>query len=204
MKKHIAIAISVIFHPMLMPLLGFFLIFNAGTHISFVPPDFRRVVYVIAFASACVLPLSILPVLLQFKLINSFKMESHRERIFPVLITGVFYFLGYILLRRFNLPLFLYQFMLGSLVALYAALVITFWWKISLHLVGIGGVTGAIIALSLKMGLGVTPALAALFCVAGLIASARLYLDAHTPKQTLAGYLLGLFVVMAIPFFQII
>lgn len=202
MKKTIAVAISILFHPMLMPLLGLFLIFNAGTHISFVPAEFRRVIYMIVFASACVLPLSVLPLLLQFKLINSFRMESHRERILPVFITGVFYFLGYVLLRRFNLPIFLYQFMLGSLIALYASLVITFWWKISLHLVGIGGVTGAIIALSLKMGLGITPALVALFWAAAITASARLYLGAHTPKQTLAGYLLGLLVVLAIPFLQ--
>lgn len=199
MKKYLAVAASVIFHPMLMPVLGLYLIFNSGTHISFVPSNFRMMVYLIALGSGCLLPLSMLPLLLQFKLIGSLKMETHHERIFPVLITGLFYLLGFYLLLKLALPVFIYQFVLGSLIALFIAMIVTFWWKISLHLVGIGGVTGAILALSLKMGLGITPGLVALFVVSAITASARLYLNAHTPSQTLAGYLLGLIAVAALP-----
>lgn len=200
MKRYLAIVVSVLLHPMIMPVLGLFLFFNSGAHISFVPSNLRLIVYLIAFATACLLPLSILPLLLQFKLIRSFNMESHRERILPVFLTGAFYFAGYFLMLKLGLPLFIYQFVLGSLIALYISLVVSFWWKISLHLVGIGGVTGGVIALSFKMGLGITPALVVLFCLGGIAASARLYLGAHTPSQTMAGYLLGLLTVMLVPF----
>jgi membrane-associated phospholipid phosphatase len=199
MKKILANAISILFHPMLMPVFGLFLIFHSGTHLSFIPLGFKRMAYTIVFASSCLLPLSLLPLLHQFKLIKSFKMETHRERILPVFITGVFYFLGYLLLKKLQLPLFFYQFILGSLLAIYAALVITLKWKISLHMVGIGGVTGAITALSLKMGLGVTPLLMIPFVVAALLASARLYLNAHTPLQVYLGFLLGHVTVLMVP-----
>jgi membrane-associated phospholipid phosphatase len=199
MKKQLAVAVSVLFHPMLMPLLGLFLIFNSGTHISFVPHNYRLMAYLIVLGTSCLLPLSLVPLMLQFKLIENLRMETRKERIIPVFSTGLFYILGFYLLRQLGLPAFIYQFVFGSLIALFAALAITLFWKISLHLVGIGGVTGAVVALSLIMGLGITPVLVALFWVAGITASARLYLGAHTPLQTLAGFLLGFIIVMGLP-----
>jgi membrane-associated phospholipid phosphatase len=199
MKKYLAIAASVLFHPMLMPLLGLFLIFNSGTHISFVPSDYRLMAYLIVLGTSCLLPLSLVPLMLQFKLIENLRMETRKERIIPVFTTGLFYILGFFLLRQLGLPVFIYQFVFGSLIALFTALAITLFWKISLHLVGIGGVTGAVVALSLIMGLGITPVLVALFWIAAITASARLYLGAHTPSQTLAGFALGFLIVMGMP-----
>jgi membrane-associated phospholipid phosphatase len=180
---------------MLMPVIGLFIIFNSGTHISYIPSAFRTIVYLIVLASSCILPLSLLPLLRHYGIIKSFRMESHRERIIPVAITGLFYFLGYLLLQKLYLPQFLNHFILGSILSLYTSLVVTYWWKISLHMMGIGGVTGAILVLSLKLGLGLTPILVGLFIIAALTATARLYLNAHTPLQTLAGFMLGFIVI---------
>ena len=79
--------------------------------------------------------------------------------------------------------------------AVILAFVISYWWKISLHLIGIGGVTGVLLSLSIRMGLGITPSLIAMIVVASIVATARLHLNAHTPSQTMSGYVLGLFMV---------
>lgn len=195
----LAITLSVIFHPMLMPFYGIFLIINSGTHISFMPLEYKRMIYSIVFASSCALPLTLLILFKQLNLIKSFRLETNRERVLPVFFTGLFYFLGYIILRKLELPLFIYQFILGSLIALYIALVITFWWKISLHMIGVGGVIGAIVALSLKMGLGISVGLIGLIIVSGMVGTARMYLNAHNPLQIFAGLFLGIITVLYIP-----
>ena len=197
-SKPLAVTASIIFHPMLMPLLGVFLIFHSGTHLSFLPFEFRRMVYLVVFASGCLLPLSMLPLLLQFKVINSLKMETNRERLIPVLFTGVFFYLGFVVLKQLHLPAFMLKFMIGSIASIFLALLISYWWKISLHLIGVGGVTGVVVALSLRAGLGITPALMGMIVVAALTATARLYLNAHTPAQTLAGFALGWVTVMGV------
>lgn len=198
MKRNLAIAASIIFHPMLMPLIGLFLIFHSGTHISYIPSTFRVIVYWIVFATTCLLPLSMLPLFLYFGVIKSFNMEHHRERVLPVFTTGVLLFIGYLVLQRLHLPLFLNRFLLASIFSLITASVITYFWKISLHMVGIGGVLGAILILSLKIGLGITPAFILLIIGAGITASARLYLNAHTSLQILAGFALGFMMLLTI------
>ena len=90
------------------------------------------------------------------------------------------------------------KFMIGSIASIFLALLISYWWKISLHLIGVGGVTGVVVALSLRAGLGITPALMGMIVVAALTATARLYLNAHTPAQTLAGFILGWVTVMGV------
>ena len=122
-------------------------------------------------------------------------METHRERVIPVMLTGLFYYLGFIILQRLHLPSFMLRFVIGSMGAVILAFVISYWWKISLHLIGIGGVTGVLLSLSIRMGLGITPSLIAMIVMAAIVATARLHLNAHTPSQTMSGYVLGLFMV---------
>jgi membrane-associated phospholipid phosphatase len=200
MKRLLAVSASVILHPMLMPLYGMFIIFNSGTHISFIPLEYRRMVYAIVFASSCVLPITVLVLLKQLNLIKSFNLETTRERLVPLFFTGLFYFLGFLIIKRLHLPLFLNQFIISTLIAILAALVVNFWWKISIHMLAIGGVAGIIIALSVKMGLGITPILITILVFSGIVGCARLYLNAHTPLQVFAGFFLGLLTVMTFPF----
>lgn len=85
---------------MLMPSLGLFLIFQAGTHLSYIPFEAKRIIFLTVFVSTCILPVSILPLLYQFRMIKSFNMETPRERLLPVFFTGFFYYLGFMLLKK--------------------------------------------------------------------------------------------------------
>jgi len=80
--------LSFLFHPMLMPTLGIFFILNSGNHHAFLPFEIKRLVYIIVFTSTCLLPVSLLPLFLQIKLIKSFEMETARERVYPALTSA--------------------------------------------------------------------------------------------------------------------
>lgn len=189
--------ISVLFHPMLMPSLGIFMIFQAGTHVSFLPFEAKRIIYVTVFLTTCLLPLSLLPLLLQFGVIKNFQMESARERVLPVFFTGFFYYLGYLLLKKMGVSGIIGSFMLASLIAVLSAVVVTVFWKISLHTIGIGGVAGAVMALAFRFGIDLSLLIFLLFVASGLTASARLYLGAHKPAQVYAGFLWGFLIVFS-------
>ena len=188
--------ISILFHPMFMPLLGIFLIFQSGTHISYLPFEAKRIIYFVVAITSCILPLSALPLLYQLKIIKSFRMETARERFIPILLTAFFYYMGYLLLRKMGVPSMIDKFILATLIAIVGASAISYFWKISIHTTGIGGVTGAIIALSLIYGFDMSIWIALLLIASGITASARLYLGDHNPLQVYAGYFWGLGVVL--------
>ena len=189
--------LSVVFHPMLMPTLGIFLILHSGTHLSYLPFEVKRVVYIIVFISSCLLPISLLPLFLQMKLIKSFHMETARERIYPVLAAGVFYFLGYFLLSRLNISQLIEAFILSSLVAVLLSVGISFFWKISMHSLAVGGVTGVLAGVMFRYGVDLIFLISLMVLISGATVSARLYLNAHSPSQVYSGYLLGFVLVMA-------
>ncbi len=73
---------------------------------------------------------------------------------------------------------------IGVFLALLLTTLITVRWKISAHMVGIGGVIGAMLGLSILHGLPLLPLLALLMICAGLLGTARLLSSDHTQGQT--------------------
>jgi membrane-associated phospholipid phosphatase len=78
------------------------------------------------------------------------------------------------------------------------AAIVSYFWKISIHLIGIGGVTGMISALSVKYGIDLLNLQILLLMISGLTASARLYLGEHNPKQVYTGFIFGFLIVFNI------
>ncbi|WP_139793856.1 PA-phosphatase [Reichenbachiella faecimaris] len=71
--------------------------------------------------------------------------------------------------------------------------IITLWFKVSIHAAGISGVVGFFLVFGLKYpdSMAFYPLLGLLIC-AGLVMSARLQLNAHSPKEIWAGMCTGL------------
>ncbi len=185
-------ALSTLFHPLLIPIIGLFLIFNIGGHFSYLPFEHKRLLYIIVFLSTCALPLSLIPLFLLSGTIKSIYMKERKERLFPTLATGFFYLLGYIFLSKIPIvPTFIQDFMLATIITIWLALGITIFWKISMHMIGIGGLTGAILALALHFGLDIWIVFSIVLLIAGLLGTSRLYLKAHTSMQVHTGFILG-------------
>lgn len=72
---------------------------------------------------------------------------------------------------------------------------INFKWKISIHMIGIGGLTGVFIGLAINLSLNLTVMIGAFIALAGLVGFARLQLNAHKPSEIYAGYLIGVFIM---------
>ena len=88
---------------------------------------------------------------------------------------------------------------LGSALLIALSLIVSFYWKISMHMIGVGGMLGALIGVSLAayVDTALYVILTALIC--GMVGFARLKLKAHTPAQVYAGFFAG-FCLMLILF----
>ncbi len=131
--------------------------------------------------------------------INDFQISERRERIIPLILSAIFYYVAYRVLHSLHTPFIIQKFVLASTVAIFFTLIISLSWKISMHGVGIGGFTGMVAALA-TVSPALFPILVVSILLTGVVGYARIRLNAHTPAQFYAGTLLGFAVVFGIFF----
>ncbi|MFT6322808.1 MAG: hypothetical protein ACJAWO_000353 [Halieaceae bacterium] len=107
-------------------------------------------------------------------------------------ITVAYTFGLYYLLLKFSLPPLIMTIVGVSVIGVAVTLIITLFWKISAHMMGIAGFTGVVLALSYLTIPTSSTIIASLFVLSGLIGTARIKQDAHSLSQVLTGWLLGL------------
>ncbi len=143
------------------------------------------------FSFSFILPVINIYILYRLNRISSLRLEDQKERTFPYVLTSCFYFgLFYLFLDLSVWPSIKVLIFGGGLSILFTAL-INIKYKISAHMVGIGGLLGSLIVVSYVLKYNAVPQLSVLVLLAGIIATCRLYLKAHEPKQIYSGFFLG-------------
>lgn len=185
--------ISIVFHPLLLTSYLLILIhFYFPAMLMIAPQNFRPVL-AFTFCFTFLFPAITILMFKQFGTISSYSMELRMERIIPfigisityVVMTFLFYY------RVSFSPNF------NSLILLVTALVvtatvITFFYKVSVHSLAMWGGIGMMMTLNKAMEQTylIWPT-ALIIAAAGAVMSARLYLNAHTPRQIMVGGLVG-------------
>jgi len=196
MTSRLANILSVIFHPFLVTLYSFMLIFISGSYITYLPNSIKLIIVIVVFFNTLLIPIISLLILKRLGLIKNFHLEKHRERIVPIIITSIPYFFTLYLMARLPVPQVLLKIIESGVLVLLVAALISYWWKISLHLMGIGGLSGFLLASAAQSYFSALPLIMIVFIVAGLLSSARLKNGDHKPSQVYVGYLTGLAIVL--------
>jgi hypothetical protein len=184
----LAKACSLVLHPLLMPLIGAAILLYAPTYISILPGSFK--IHILSVFALCTLifPLFALALMKSLRIIPDLSLQSRRYRTLPLVATMVGYTVCFFLLSRYRILGFFPQLLIGGVVVLLICLVVNLFWKISLHLAGIGGLVGMLLYMALG-GYGRMNAILLLFILlAGTLGTARLYLGHHNLAQVLAGF----------------
>jgi hypothetical protein len=108
-----------------------------------------------------------------------------------MLLMAFMYLVAAFILRKALAPVIFSIFLNASSMTVLICAMITWRWKISNHMAGIGGITGMVLAISIEWILNLQWVTAVLFLIAGLVGFARLSDSDHTPAQVYTGYLLG-------------
>jgi len=112
---------------------------------------------------------------------------------FPYISAIIFNVLAYYLLRNIQIsPIFQY-FLFGAAVLTILAFIINFFWKISIHMIAIGGLIGMLLGLAFTGIIANFYFIIVPILIAGFIGYSRLQLKYQTPAQTYTGFLLGTF-----------
>jgi hypothetical protein len=196
MEDKIARIISAVMHPMFTITWGMIIMFNLQAYfVMILPADLKWIILALVFMNTILLPGLLIWIMVRRNIVSSFEMPLRHERTYPYLIFAVFYAATFFMLRNTGLPKIYYMFIAGAFASIILATIINFYWKISIHMIGIGGITGGFIALSLKSMMYAPSLLVILFILAGLTGFARLKSGSHTPAQIYTGYIAGLAVV---------
>jgi hypothetical protein len=184
--------VSRLLHPLWMPFYAMLLLWFVEPMVNIaIPANYLPRLSLLVFLYTALLPLIFALVLRKLGLIKSLEMETAKERRFPYLFTAVCYFLCYFQMAG-NHALGLYALvLLGATVSILALLLVNLRVKVSAHLVGVGGTAGVFAGLQWSLGLNYGILVAALVLVAGLLASARLRLKAHSEAEVYVGFILG-------------
>jgi len=185
--------ISIIFHPLLMPVYGMAIIFSAPTLFGYLPFNVKKLLILIMLVNNVLLPLSLLPFFIRMNIISSWTITKRKERNFPLIITTILYCITSFLIFRFNIPVFLKTYIFAASLISLIVTVINFWWKISLHSVGAGALISLVFILSLKMLTPLEWYLISTVVIGGLVLSSRLKLNLHSPQQVWIGLFTGFF-----------
>lgn len=184
--------ISVIFHPLLVPTYALLVLITLNTHFVLdMPPQFRYLLTAFVFLLTFVLPALILLILKKFDVIKSFEMPERQERILPLIIVAVFFYITYFLLKQTAQNSVMTLFMIGATMLVLLCLMINYFTKISIHTTSWGGFIGAFVGFSMNFQVEIIFWIYLIVLIAGMVGTARLVLKAHTPAQVYGGFLLG-------------
>lgn len=199
MEKKIASIISHIFHPLLMPTYLMAVLLNLHTYFALViPSEAKWRILLLIFAITFAFPLLLTYLMLRIRMIRSFEMRSREERVFPLITTVIFFYLAYYLIKEVNIsPVYSY-FSIGATLVAVIALILNFFWKISIHMLGQGAVFGTLLGISLTFFVNIPGLLFFSVVIAGITGYARLKLEAHKPLQVYAGFLGGAIIMLVL------
>jgi len=183
--------ISTILHPVLLPTIATLAYFILVP--SYYPLKQIYIIVSLVFLGSYIIPLLLLVLFKNLKIISNYEIENVRERRIPVISFLIICFiLGKIFfsLPQFKLLSLLFFATFMALSFVYLLLFLNF--KTSLHLTGISGFTAYIILISLFYKLNLIYLIALLLFLIGLLATARLLLKAHSPAELITGFSTGI------------
>lgn len=195
--------LSVVFHPLIITTYLFgllFLLVPELVGVSALEIDGVISLTLLIFLNTFVAPAVIIYYFYRLGIVSSLHVESLRERRLPYLVCAIIYAIATYLFGWQLQPIGemapQIAILLGSVtLSMIIIAAISLFWQISAHATGMGGAIGVIASLLIRFDdqLLLLPLLLTIV-ISGFLLSARLYLNAHTPAQIIAGLACGLLV----------
>jgi len=188
--------VSFVFHPLLLATYLFALfIFLFPAALEPIGSNGHLTFLLLIFCVTFLLPALNVGMFKMMGTIKSLEMKEKRERILPFIFISVLYIaITYLFYTRprigFDDNLFKFMLIIDALVLI--ATLTTFFYKISVHSLAAWGMIGILIPLNkvLEDNTLFYPTLIAIVFT-GVVMSARLKLNAHTPREVMVGGMLG-------------
>ena len=172
------------------------MVFGLNTYISQTTPFAKQLFIVFwIFVNTALIPL-IFTLFLRWRgVVESIQLHSREDRLIPFSFALMFYLTNYWLMQDVALPTLIHSIFLGSSIAVGMALVFTFFTKISIHMIGMGGITASVYGIAQIYHLPLMWMVIAGILASGAVGSARYILKSHNLKQIYLGWMIGFMAV---------
>ena len=183
---------SFIFHPLLMPLIGVGLYFKLTP--KFIEPEIIIIKTYAIIIITILIPLISFFLLKNSGLVKSINLKEVKERKYPLMIQIVLIFI--IITRvftKYHHPELYYFFIAAAVSSIAALILVIINFKVSLHQMGIAGVTMFLIALSIRFTENYLFEISLFFLINGWVASSRLETKSHSISELIIGFIVGVF-----------
>jgi hypothetical protein len=191
----IAYVFSVVFHPLFIPVIAtWYLAFLQPGYFTGMPTKDKTIIIIRVASNTIFFPLLTVLLLKAVGFIKSIFLKTQRERIIPYIATNLFYFWMYLVFKnQAEVPLILTGFVFGIFLASSLALLANIYFKISMHALGVGALSGLML-LIIFSGLSYAIFLPAMivFILTGIVCTSRLIVSDHTPFDIYSGLLIGI------------
>lgn len=176
----------------------FFFFLRGSIYYYLTPTNLKWIISAMIFSFSFILPVINIYILYRLNRISSLRLEDQNERTFPYVLTSCFYFGLFYLFLDLSIWPSIKVLIFGGGFSILLTAIINLKYKISAHMVGIGGLIGSLLVVSYVLKYNSTPQVSILFIIAGIVATCRLYLNAHQPKQIYSGFFLGFLTQIAV------
>jgi hypothetical protein len=194
MKKAARVT-SYIFHPLLMPTLGMWMIFHSGTYLALLDEEAQRAILFVLALGTLIFPLLMMPVLYYRNLLRSLQDRSREARTVLLMVVLVLYVITFAYFVRLPLSRVLHAYVLSGAVVLLCLFILGFWFHLCTHSAALGGLTAMLFCLILLFETPLEGMLMAVLFASGVTGSARIYTGLQRPWEVYAGFALGFGVV---------
>ncbi|MEP6951896.1 MAG: hypothetical protein ABI863_21585 [Ginsengibacter sp.] len=191
----IAHLFSYIFHPLFIPLIAtWYLAFiHHGYFTGMAPGGKLYIVIQVAYITVFFPAFTIL-LLKGVKFIDSVFLKTQRERIIPIVASNIYYFWMYLVFRNHpEVPSILIGFTFGIFLSSSVALLANIYFKISMHALGLGALSGLMLVIIFTGGSNSIFLSAMLvFLITGFVSTSRMIVSDHMPFDIYAGIFFGI------------
>ena len=178
-----------------MPLYATAIIFNTNNYLAYaITPAVQKIIYIVVFTTTYLLPSLTAMLLVNRGKIDSLQMEQSRERNVPYILTVICYVACFYVLQKIPMVRILSYAILAAALAILISFLINLKWKISIHMVGVGGLMGLLYVFSQQLHFNFLLPIIIIAIIAGALGTSRLLMSAHIPSQVYAGFLTGFIV----------
>ena len=186
---------SYVFHPLFVPVIAtWYLAFiHQGYFTGIAPREKLFIVIRVAYNTIFYPALTVL-LLKGLGFIDSIFLKTQRERIIPYIAANIFYFWMYLVFRNQpGVPSILTGFILGIFISSSVALLANIYFKISIHALGLGALSGLIL-LIIFTGFSYNIFLPAIlvFLLTGFVGTSRMIVSDHKPFDIYTGIFFGI------------
>lgn len=193
--RKLAQLLSYLFHPLFIPLYAtWFLAYVHPSYFAGFGSRGKQKLMVLMGLNTVFFPLITVLLLKGLGFIQSIFLHTSKDRIIPYISTMTFYFWAqYVLREQGETPTVLVAFMFGAFISTAAALIANIYFKVSMHGIGMGGLTGLLFVILYLQELPMAWPLALVILLTGFVCTARLLVSDHSNKEVYVGLLIGIF-----------